>query len=192
MNARPNLWLVAIACLASGLAAGALLAPRAAHSLSGASLPEASLSGLSLPPLEAHATASAAHDNFVISTGFVEDGTEGLFFLDFLTGDLKAAVLSNRGPGFNAYYQYNIANDFTAGAKNPKYLMVTGQARDIQGVAGNRLARSVLYVVEATSGQVVVYGLPYNRTAQSARKPQGGTFIPMARASLRSEFVRDQ
>ncbi len=192
-NPRVNVWLLAVACLASGLAGGMWLsqdspvAPDA--TLAEQFLPE----GLSLPELKAHATASQSHDNFVIATGYVEDGTEGLFFLDFLTGDLKGAVLNNRGPGFNAYYQYNIANDFAAGAvKNPKYLMVTGQARDMGGGAGGRLARTVLYVVEATSGQMVVYALPYSRTNQSARKPQFGTFIPLAKASLRTEFVRDQ
>jgi hypothetical protein len=145
-----------------------------------------------LPPIPVHAVSTASHDNFAIATGFVEDGTEGLFFLDFLTGDLKATVVNNRGPGFNAYYQYNIANDFNAaGAANPKYLMVTGLARDI-GRGGGRLASSVLYVVEATSGQLVAYGLPYSRTNQTAGKPQVGTFVPLARASLRTEFVRDQ
>jgi len=180
MNSRINLGLAAVACLAGGLAAGMWLAPRGAT--------------FTLPPLEASATASAAHDNFVIATGFVEDDIEGLFFLDFLTGDLKATVLNRRGPGFNAFYQYNIANDFGGGAvANPKYLMVTGGARDLQvNVGGGALARTVVYVVEATSGQVVVYGLPYNRSRQSAGKPQGGTFIPLARASLRNEFVRDQ
>lgn len=145
-----------------------------------------------LPPIPAHAVASASHDNFVIATGFVEDGTEGLFFLDFLTGDLKATVINNRGPGFNAFYQYNIARDFNLGAtQNPKYLMVTGLARDV-GRGGNRLATSVLYVVEAVSGQLVAYGIPYNRMSQTAGKPQMGTFVPLAKASLRTEFVRDQ
>ncbi|TWT94782.1 hypothetical protein Pla108_36310 [Botrimarina colliarenosi] len=179
MKASPNLWLVAIACLAVGVAVGVLVTP--------------SQPVLSLPPIEAHATATAAHDNFVIATGFMEDGTEGLFFLDFLTGDLKATVVNNRGPGFNAYYQYNIANDFNLGAvQNPKYLMVTGLARDQQGRGSNRLAQCILYVVEATSGHLVAYGIPYSRTNQTAGKPQLGTFIPLAKASLRNEFVRDQ
>lgn len=179
MKARTNVFLLAVACVASGLAAGMWMAPRG--------------TSLSLPPLEVGATASAAHDNFVIATGFVEDDIEGLFFLDFLTGDLKATVLNRRQAGFNAYYQYNITNDFAGAGKNPKYLMVTGVARNLGSGGGNvQLARSVLYVVEATSGQVVVYGLPYNRSRQSSGKPQGGTFIPIAKASLRTEFVRDQ
>lgn len=183
MKPSVNTWLVAFACLATGVASGLWLSQDGSNGL-----PQ----GLTLPPLEAHATASAAHDNFVIATGFVEDEIEGLFFLDFLTGDLKATVLNRRGPGFNAYYQYNIANDFAVGAvKNPKYLMVTGVARDLQG-GGNRLARCVLYVVEATSGQVVAYGIPYSRARQTSGKSQGGTFIPLAKASLRTQFVRDQ
>ncbi len=180
MKASPNLWLVTVACLAVGVAAG-VLATRDSGPV------------FTLPPLEAHATATAAHDNFVIATGIVEDGTEGLFFLDFLTGDLKATVVSNRGGGFNAYYKYNIANDFnTAAVQNPKYLMVTGMARDQQARGANRLAQCILYVVEATSGQLVAYGIPYNRANQTAGKPQMSTFIPLAKASLRNEFVRDQ
>lgn len=174
-----NTLCLAVACLATGVAGGVFLSR--------------SETTLTLPPIEAHATASAAHDNFVIATGFFEDGTEGLFFLDFLTGDLKATVVNNRGLGFNAYYQYNIAQDFNLGAvQNPKYLMVTGLARDQQGRGQGRLARSILYVVEATSGQLVAYGVPYSRTSQTAGKPQYGTFVPLAKASLRTEFVRDQ
>ncbi|MEO0531313.1 MAG: hypothetical protein AAF266_12175 [Planctomycetota bacterium] len=184
MKPRINTWLLAIACVASGVAGGLWLSQDRTPDW-----PE----GLSLPPLEAEATATAAHDNFVIATGWFDDETEGLFFLDFLTGDLKATVLNRRGAGFNAAYQYNIANDFAMGAvKNPKYLMVTGAARDLQGGAGGRLARCVLYVVEATSGQLVAYGLPFNRSRQTAGKPQIGTFVPLAKASLRNEFVRDQ
>lgn len=179
MKSRTNLSLLVVACVASGLAAGLWLAPQSPS--------------FTLPPLEVGATATAAHDNFVIATGFVEDDIEGLFFLDFLTGDLKATVLDRRGRGFNAAYRYNITNDFAAAGKSPKYLMVTGVARDLRGGGGNvQLARSVLYVVEANSGQVVVYGLPYNRSRQSAGKPQGGTFVPIARASLRAEVNRDQ
>lgn len=179
MKASPNVLLIAVACLASGVAAGVLMSRGEPT--------------LSLPPIPAHATATAAHDNFVIATGIMEDGTEGLFFLDFLTGDLKATVVANRGSGFNAYYKYNIANDFDLGAvQNPKYLMVTGMARNQQGRASTQMAQCILYVVEATSGKLVAYGLPYSRSNQSAGKPQYGTFVPLAKASLRAEFVRDQ
>ena len=185
MSSRPNLWLVAIACTAVGVSAGLLLQ-------SGSGQPSAAT--LSLPPLEAHAMASQSHDNFVIATGYVEDGVEALFFLDFMTGDLKATAIGNRSPGFSAYFQYNISADFDmTGVKNPKYLMVTGLARDLKIASpAGRMGRTALYIVEATSGQVVAYGLPWNPSLYSAGKPQRGTFIPLAKASLRTEFVRDQ
>ena len=145
-------------------------------------------------PIVLHATATQGHDNFVIATGMIDDGLEAFYFLDFLTGDLKATVISERGPGFNAYYEYNIAADFNMGAvKNPKFLMVTGVARGMSsGGAAGRLGESVLYVVEATTGHLVAYGLPWNQSLHASNKGQRGTFVPVGRAMLRTEFVRDQ
>lgn len=192
-NANP--WLLAVACLASGLAAGVWLGQgRGDSGLPVVDVPAAALAKLGLPPIQAEAMATAAHDNFVVATGLVDGDTEGLFFLDFLTGDLKAAVLNSRGLGFNGYFTYNIAADFNVGGvQNPKYLMVTGLARDLQlGGGGSRLGRSVVYVVEATTGQLVVYGVPWSGALYAANKLQRGSFIPLARAALRTEFVRDQ
>lgn len=140
------------------------------------------------------ASASQGHDNFVIATGLVDDGVEALFFLDFLTGDLKATVVNERNRGFNAFFEYNIADDFNLSqVRNPKYLMVTGIAQNLNtpGVGG-QVSDTVLYVVEATTGQLVAYVLPWNSGFQSAGKTQRGTFIPLARTELRTAFVRDQ
>lgn len=140
------------------------------------------------------ASASQGHDNFVIATGMVDDGVEALYFLDFLTGDLKATVVNERSRGFNAFFEYNIANDFNLSeVRNPKYLMVTGIARNLSTPgAGGQVGESVLYVVEATTGQLVAYVLPWKPGFQSAGKVQRGTFIPLARTELRTAFVRDQ
>jgi hypothetical protein len=148
-----------------------------------------------LPPIEVSASATQAHDNFVVATGLVDQGIEAFFFLDFLTGDLKATIVNERRPGFSAMYQYNVAADFAgAGVKNPKYLMVPGEARNLRNVGGGgqQLGQSVVYVVEATTGQLGVYGVPWNPSMHASGKPQFGTFIPLARTSLRNEFVRDQ
>ncbi len=60
----------------------------------------------SLPPIMVNASATQSHDNFVIATGMVNKGLEGIFFLDFLTGDLKATVIDERRGGFNAFYAW--------------------------------------------------------------------------------------
>ena len=174
MGANRSLFFMGAACVALGVAIG--------HYTSRSE------------PILLHATATQGHDNFVIATGRIDDGIEAFFFLDFLTGDLKATVVSERRQGFNAYYEYNIAADFNMGmVKNPKFLMVTGVSRGMNtGGAAGRLGESVLYVVEATSGQLVAYGLPWNASLHASNKPQRSTFIPVARASLRTEFVRDK
>ncbi len=147
-----------------------------------------------LKQIPVHAMATQGQENFVIASGYVGDGIEGIYFLDFLTGDLKATVINERAGGFSSFFDYNISDDFNlAQVRNPKYLMVTGQANDLttSGVGG-QMANSVLYVVEASTGQLVAYGLPWSRSMHTAGKIQRGTFIPLARANLRTQFVRDQ
>jgi hypothetical protein len=54
------------------------------------------------------------------------------------------------------------------------------------------LGDSLIYIAEATSGQVNAYVLPFNRTIHAAGKPQLGGFIKIAGGSFRDAYVRDQ
>lgn len=137
------------------------------------------------------ATATDGVDNFAIATGFVDDGVEALYFLDFLTGDLSAVVISRRNGNFDARYEYNVQADFGATTQNPKYLMVTGIAALPRGRRNTQLGKSLIYIAEATSGQVYAYALPWNSTASAAGQLQSGSFILMGGGSIRSTFVRD-
>src|SRR5262245_3354466 len=87
-----------------------------------------SLSGV-LPQTPVHAVATHGQDSFAIATGYVQDEIEAFYFLDFLTGDLFAAVLSFKNGQFLSLFKYNVASDLQQpGSKNPRYLMVTGVA----------------------------------------------------------------
>lgn len=140
------------------------------------------------------ARASATHgsDNFAIATGLVDNGIEALYFLDFLTGDLRAAVVSRRNAKFTGFFQYNVLADFTAITGPPKFLMVTGLAELPRGRGASQLGSSLIYVAEATSGQVFAYALPYSSTLNAAGQPQVGTFLRVGGGSFRDAFVRDQ
>lgn len=145
------------------------------------------------PNVPLHATATDSYENFAIATGLIDNEIEALYFLDFLTGDLKAAVLNQRTGDFGAMFNYNIAKDFAlAGTKNPKYLMVTGLANIPRGRAGSQLGMSAIYIVEANTAQLVAYLLPWNSSLHAAGKPQRGTFVPVGKLQLRTAFVRDQ
>lgn len=148
--------------------------------------------GLATTP-RAHAVATHGADNFAIATGLVDDQIEALYFLDYLTGDLRAAIIVNRRNGqFTGYFRYNVLQDFEAVGDPARFLMVTGMA-DLPvrlGPDANR-QRPLIYVAEASSGQVAAYVLPFNSTNASGAM-QSGSFVRVARGSFRDAFVRDE
>ncbi len=151
------------------------------------------------PQQRLHASATESVDNFTVATGMAGDGVEALFFLDKLTGDLKAAVINPRPGGRNAtpkftnFYEYNITQDFavTGGGRGGNYIMITGEAQIPRGSAGFQLGNSVIYVVDVASGDAAAYALPFNTTQFASGKPFMGTFVPLDRVKLRTAFVRE-
>ena len=141
---------------------------------------------------QVHATATHGESNFAIATGLVDDRLEGFYFLDFLTGDLRAATVSRRTGEFVAFFERNIQQDFSGAGKNPKYLMVTGLADIPRGRANTQIGRSLIYVAEAASGEVAAYALPWNASQNNKGLPQRGGFIKLASGSFRTTFVRDE
>jgi len=137
------------------------------------------------------ATATHGESNFAIATGSAANGVEAFYFLDFLTGDLRAAVVSRRTGAFSSFFEYNVQGDFSD-TKNPKYLMVTGVADLPRGRGNSQLGDSLIYIAEATTGQVNAYALPFSTSLNAAGKPQRASFIHVAGGSFRTTFVRDQ
>jgi len=151
------------------------------------------------PSTPLHAVATQGEDNFAIATGFVDEETEGIFFLDFLTGDLAASVINPRAVqrgsgGLMAHFRYNILKDFdlqNEKGKNPKFLMVTGSAGFFRGSGRLQPAESVIYIASATTGQVCCYGLAWNPTAHTQGQPQQGSFTLLDKAQFRQVLVRE-
>jgi hypothetical protein len=144
------------------------------------------------PNVPLHATATQGLDRFAIATGLVDDGVEALYFLDFLTGDLRASVINPKTGKFNSLFVRNIAADFGGVTKNPRYLIVTGLADMPRGRANFQYAKSIVYVAEATSGQVAAYTIPWNSSLQAAGQSQHGVFEPLDRMQFRTAVLRDE
>ena len=73
--------------------------------------------------------ASATHgsEKFAMATGQVSDDSEGVFFLDYLTGELQCWVVYARTGKFGGLFKGNVLRDLKSGrGKEPKFLMVTG------------------------------------------------------------------
>lgn len=149
-------------------------------------------SRITLPEIPLHASATHSGENMAIATGLIDDDVEGLFTLDFVTGDLFCSVLNHRSQQFNARFGTNIleALPLSTPQKRPKYLMVTGLANfERRNQASPGL--SVVYVVDANTGQFAAYGLPWHRGMARAERPQVGNLLLLDVGNARRAAIRD-
>jgi hypothetical protein len=165
------------ACLAAGIVLGLVVG--------------LNLTGL-WPNVPLHATATHGLDKFAIATGLVDDSVEALYFLDFLTGDLRAAVINPKTGKFNAFFTRNIAADFGGAGRSSGYLLVTGFADMPRGSANFQFSKSIVYVAEASTAQVAAYTIPWNSSLHFAGKTQYGEFQPLDVKPFRTTFIRDE
>ena len=147
-----------------------------------------------LPHTPLHAVATDRYDTFAIATGPVDGEVEAVYFLDFLTGELRAAVLGRQSGKFTAFYEYrNVPKDLgVEPAKNPRYLMVTGMADLVRGGARMRPSLAVVYIAEITTGTVAAYAIPWDKHAHASSRIVKGTLLPLDVTRFRTAAVRDQ
>lgn len=157
---------------------------------------EASIDGsrpfITLPETALHAVATDAGDTFSIATGPIDDEVEGLFTLDFLTGDLQCLVVNPRTAAWSVF-RYNVLADLGTkpGGKAAQLLMVTGawSTRAI-GAGATRPADSVVYVADAVSGNVGVYAVPWNRSIPATGRTQEGALVQIGLGKARNIVQR--
>jgi hypothetical protein len=124
--------------------------------------------------MKLHAMATNSGDTFSMCTGAIADGMEGVFFLDYLTGDLQCMVPNARTGRVGGAYKYNVMADLNveAGAeKKPQFLMV---------------------VADATTGNWVAYSLPWSRQLAATGAPQGGTLLKIGAGKARELALRNE
>jgi hypothetical protein len=140
---------------------------------------------MALPPELLHATATHGGSNLAVATGQIDDDSEGIFFLDFVTGDLQCWVFYPRTGAFGAKFTTNVGAQLPGG-KNAEYLMVTGGVLAKQAGANARLANSLVYVVDVRSGLFAAYGLPWNKASENSGQPQMGQLVSVGGGQFRN------
>ena len=139
------------------------------------SRPSAGGSGLPLEELKLRASASHGSETFAMATGMLDD-TEGVFMLDYLTGDLTCFVLNSRTGKFAAMFRTNVWKEMPVEkGKKPTYVMCTG-AWSFQGgnSGGGRMGDCVVYVADCNSGAFVAYSVVINGARGSITALDGG------------------
>ena len=149
------------ACLAAGLVVGLVIG--------------LNIEGL-WPSVPLHASATHGIDKFAIATGLVDNSVEALYFLDFLTGDMRAAVINPKTGKFNSFYTRNIAADFGGAGRSSGYLMVTGSADMPRGTNNFQYRQEHCLRGRSQHRQVAAYTIPWNSTLHAAGRPSTANF----------------
>ena len=143
-------------------------------------------------PLDLSLVSTAATGtNMAVATGQISEEAEGVFFLDFLTGDLQCLVYYPRLGAFGARYYTNIQAQIPGGGKAGQYLMVTGNAISARASSNLKPANCLVYVTDVTSGLFAAYAVPWNRSAESSSQAQGGPLLFVGGGPIRNYQVAD-
>jgi len=161
--------LLVAAVAAAGFFAGRLTSP---PKLDGGE----TLTEFSLPKELLNATSTHGGTNLAVCTGPLDEDAEGLFTLDYLTGELKAWVYYPRFGRLGGFFVTNVQPFLGVSNKNPEYLLVTGTSRVFGQSSNVRPSQSQIYVVDAKSGYFAAFSIPWNGAMANSGAPQNGTF----------------
>lgn len=148
------------------------------------------LGGL-VPPMPLHGSTAASIEGFSVCTAELEAGQEGIYYLDYQTGDLAAAFLHPRNGRFINLYKHNILKDF-AEAKTPKFMLVSSSTPMINPQGNIRPSVGIVYVIEVTSGIACAYTAPYATNRDSVAIPTNEALRLVDKIKFRSQAIREK
>jgi hypothetical protein len=137
-----------------------------------------------------HAVATHGAESMAIATGVIDENVEGVFILDFITGDLTCQVLNPRSGLLGGVFKQNVVIDLgVEQGKQPKYLLATGGLEVRQNISNVRPARSLVYVADSNTGRYVAYMLPWSPQLANAGAAQAAPMVAIGRGSARNAVV---
>lgn len=137
--------------------------------------------------LKLHAMASHGSETLAIATGPIDEEAEGVFTLDYLTGDLQCFVMNPRVGKFTGWFKTNVVKDLPVEkGKKPAYVLVTGAWSPIRGGGASRPAQCVVYVADANTGMLCGYSFPWIRGTSSTIGTQAAPMSTLDGARART------
>lgn len=139
-----------------------------------------------------HAYAALSSEKYSLATGQVSEDVDGLFVLDHNSGLLQCSVIYPRLGRFMAQFTINVADALGAGGgKGTSYMMITGRA-DFPRSSSQPAAAMVVYVMDTATGNYACYGIPFDRVAMNANRPQQAMLVLIATGSTNPIVDRDK
>lgn len=143
--------------------------------------------------LKLKAMASHGAETFAIATGPVDGQVEGLFTLDYLTGDLQCFVINPRTGKLGGWFKTNIAKHLPVeSGKKPTYLIATGALSARGGnYSGVKPAGCICWVVDANSGVFAGYTFGWEEAKVSVGTPQAQEMVMVYAGKARNLEIRE-
>jgi hypothetical protein len=142
-------------------------------------------------PLQASTATSS--ETMAIATGRVDDQVEGLFTLDFITGDLQCFVMNPRTGKFVGWFKTNVTTQLPVDkGKKPAYLLATGGWEPVGFSTQQRPAGCVVYVTDANTGMFAAYTFPWVKGAASTGITQSTPMLPLDGGKARNIVLRSE
>lgn len=110
------------------------------------------------------------------SAAGITDPLDGVFVLDFLTGQLKGAVLNRAAAAFTSFYYIDLTKEFgIEPGQSARYAIASGYGQ-INNRSGVTFASGTIYIGEYTTGKILAYSFPWK---EGVTRP--GPPLPLAR-----------
>lgn len=169
-----------------GMTAGTVIGMRAAGLASAPTSAQAAFD-----EIRVRASGSHGAETLAMATGQIDSDAEGVFFLDYLTGDLQCYVLNPRVGKFTGWFKTNVVKELPVEkGKKPAYVMVTG-GWNPRGAGPNQPASCVVYVCDSNTGAFAAYSFPWARNAAAALAQQAAPMITLDGGKARVLELRD-
>jgi hypothetical protein len=145
------------------------------------------------PAFPLHAAGGHGSDGFAMAVGSVDENFDGLYTLDFTTGDLKCWLVSPHNGKFVGVFAANVLSDIgVEKGKKPNYSLVAGRVGWKGGKVGPLSpSGAVVYVADANSGNFAAYGLSYSRELAAGGLPQKGALTFIDAGKGRTLLIRE-
>jgi hypothetical protein len=143
-------------------------------------------------PIPLAASSADSSDSMAMATGPISDESEGVFFLDFNTGDLQCLVYYPRSGRFGAQYYTNVRAQLGNAGKNSKYLMTTGAIANRASTGGARPGNSLVYITDVTTGLFAAYAVPWDRNAEATGRTQANPLVLVQSGPIRNYQLNTQ
>ncbi|WP_145084186.1 hypothetical protein [Anatilimnocola aggregata] len=143
--------------------------------------------------LPLNASTASTSETLALCTGRVDDQVEGIFTLDFITGDLQCFVMNPRVGKFVGWFKTNVTTQLPVEkGKKPSYVMTTGAWEPVGASTNARPAGCVVYVADANTGMFAAYTFPWVRGAASSGVLQSTPMTPLDGNKARNIVLRSE